>query len=238
MRRGYLVAGALASLSLAGATAAAGQELTDANSIVVPGALDSAQGFEGQNCGGTATRTKPLPSDAEDIVVTGPKVGDRDPAGGTRVTAVSLTGTVMSVSVVADGPTLCDPSRPTVEWRANYTFTATFTQREQATIRVYFDSSLKGARWDLEATTIRNGRAGAFKERFTAIRWQRFGGLTAVGTGKLRQDRCRGSCPLDGKRVRVTASDPALCEASDRIEYRRLVVTLGGRTRFSRRLSC
>ena len=62
--------------------------------------------FSGADCGTTASITKTLPPGAIDITVREPKVGDRDDSGGgTQVTAVTVTGTAITITVLADGPT-------------------------------------------------------------------------------------------------------------------------------------
>jgi hypothetical protein len=231
----------LASLALAGSAAAQGPTLTDANSITIPGSLDSAQSFEGESCGGVATRSRPLPAGSENVVVTSPRVGDRDRNGATRVTAVAVAGTVMTVTVVADGPANCDPRRPTAEWRADYTFAAKFTRRVQPVMRVYFESFLAGAKWAARPKTVSDSRAGArTRDVFTGIRWQQYGGRKAVGTGKLKLDYCRrgDACPLQGKRVRLVASAPGPCKDSGRVEYLKLTVSIGSRPYMSTSITC
>ncbi len=55
---------------------------------------------------------KALPAGATGIKVAEPAIGDRDQlGGGTRVTDVSIAGAVVTISILADGPTICDPAR-------------------------------------------------------------------------------------------------------------------------------
>lgn len=80
-----------------------------------------------------------------------PKVGDRDKqGGGTQVTSVSVAGTVVTITVRADGPSICDPDRTgvpagePVHWKATYPIRAEYRRRVQTTIRVFYESYLFG----------------------------------------------------------------------------------------------
>jgi hypothetical protein len=222
-------------LVASGATAAA--KLTSKNSFPFPFATSSREVFSGADCGTTASITKTLPPGAIDITVREPKVGDRDETGGgTQVTAVTVTGTAITITVLADGPTICDPAQTgyppgeTVYWTASYDFRAEYTRRVQATIRVYYESYIHGAKWKMRPKTIHDSRAGAAPgQRVTGIKWKRFGGRKAIGYGTLRQDYCRprDNCPQNGKRIRLVASKPDYCKDSDRIEYLRLAGSIG-----------
>lgn len=245
--RPLAVAVALLSASAVGGSAAAAARLTPANSIAFEFFAGGNEEFSGTNCGATATVTKPLPAGATGIRVTEPTVGARDDGGGTRVTAVAVNGTVVTVTIVADGPSICDPSQTgvpagePVNWRADYDVRAEYKRRVQATIRVFYESYVFGAKWKLRPRTIRDSRAGAAPgARVTGIRWKRFGGKTAVGWGKLRLDYCRrgDNCPDDGKRVRLTASKPDYCKDSGKIEYLKLAWDAGKRYRVRGLITC
>ena len=89
---------------------------------------------------------------------------------------------------------------------------AEYRRRVQATIRVFYESYVFGAKWKLRPKVIQDARAGgALSERFTGIRWKRFGGKVATGYGRLRQTYCRRgeNCPDNGRRIRLVASKPA-----------------------------
>ena len=60
--------------------------------------------FSGSDCGTTGSITKALPVGATGITVREPKVGYRDGGGGTRVTAVTLTGAVVTLGQLPVGP--------------------------------------------------------------------------------------------------------------------------------------
>jgi hypothetical protein len=248
-RRALAAAVALLSTApLLGGDARAAEELTPANSILFAFGSRNAETLTGIDCGTTATLVKPLPAGSVAIEVVEPRVGDRDTlGGGTRVTAVTVAGTDVTITVLADGPTICDPSRTgvppgePVHWRAGYDVHIEHKRRVQATMRVFYESYLHGARWKLRPRTIRDTRAGAAPgARVTGIRWKRFGGRKAVGFGTLRLDYCRrgDNCPQDGKRIRVVARRPDYCKDSDKIEYLRLAGYIGGIAHFGGQLTC
>ena len=104
--------GALVSVSLAGAGAAAEAKLGPSNSILYPFLASASERVSGTGCGETTTVTRRLPSGATGIKVLKPRVGDRDrDTRGTRVTAVAVTGAAVKVTVIADGPSVCDPTQ-------------------------------------------------------------------------------------------------------------------------------
>ena len=226
----------VAATILVASGAAAAAKLTSKNSFLFPFAASSTELISGADCGTTASITKTLPAGATDIAVREPKVGDRDKAGGTQVTAVTVTGTAITITVLADGPTICDPAQTgyppgeTVYWTARYDLRAEYERRVQATMRVYYESYIHGAKWRMRPKTIHDSRAGAAPgQRVTGIKWKRFGGRKAIGYGRLRQDYCRpdDNCPQNGKRIRLVASKPDYCKDSDRIEYLRLAGYIG-----------
>jgi hypothetical protein len=235
--RPLAVAILLASASLAGAgSAAAATKLTAANSIPFEFFAGGVETFAGTDCGGTATFTRTLPAGSQGIKLVNIAVGDRDEAAATRVTAVTVSGTVVTVTVLADGAAICDPEQSgvpageQVHWTVHYDVRAEYTRRVQATLRVFYESYLFGAKWKLRPKTIRDTRAGgAPGARVTGIRWKRFGGKKAVGTGRLHLDYCRrgDNCPGNGKRIRLVASKPAYCRDSTKIEYLRLSGRVG-----------
>ena len=191
--------------TLLGGGAEAATKLTPANSISFPFAASTTETFAGTDCGATATVVKRYPPGSKGIKVAEPKVGDRDrQGGGTQVTSVSVEGAVVTITVQANGSSICDPARSgvpagePVPWKATYRVRAEYRRRVQTTMRVFYESYLFGAKWKLRPKTIRDGRRGGGPgERVTGIRWKRFGGRTAVGSGRLRQDYCRrgDNCP-------------------------------------------
>ena len=164
--------------------------------------------FSGADCGTTASITKTLPAGASGIKVREPAVGDRDETGGgTQVTAVTVTGTEITVTVLADGATICDPAQTgyppgaTVYWTASYDLRAEYKRRVQATLRVYYESYMHGAKWKMRPKSVHDSRAGAAPgQRVTGIKWKRFGGRKAIGYGRLRQDYCRPGRQLPAER--------------------------------------
>jgi hypothetical protein len=237
-RRDVIAAGvgAVVATALAGGIAAAETKLNPSNSILFPFFASTSERVGGTGCGKTGTFTRRLPTGATGIKVVEPRVGARDGSRGTRVTAVTVTGTTVKVTVVADGPSVCDPAKTgvppgePVKWVAQYDLRAEYKRRVQATIRVFYESYLYDARWQLRPTTISDSRRGARQgERYTGIRWAKFGGRTATGFGTLRLDYCRpnDNCPTNGKRVKLVASKPDYCMDSGEIEYLMLSVYLG-----------
>jgi hypothetical protein len=230
---------------LCGASATAAPRLTDTNSVSFPFAATSNEDFKGTGCGATATVTKQYPAGATKVKLVEPKVGARE--DGTRVTAVTLAGTAATVTVVADGPDVCDPARngsaqgEPVSWTANYRVRAEYRRRVQSTIRIFYESYVFGAKWKVRPKVVQDTRrGGALSERFTGIRWKRFGGKVATGSGRLRQTYCRRGdrCPDNGRRIRLVASKPGYCKDSGKIEYLKLDTYLGGRGHSGMRIRC
>lgn len=250
MARSVVVALALSVALAVGGTATAATTLTPANSLPFRFAASSSETFAGTDCGATAVLAKTLPAGATGIRIAAPKVGDRDGGGGTRVTAVSVTGRVVTISVLADGPSICDPAMTDippgqpVPWTAKYDLRAEYSRRVQSTIRVHYESYIaKGTRWQARPRVIQDSRAGAPRDqraRFTGIAWTRFGGRKAVGHGTWRQDWCPpgGNCPGDGGPIRLIASTPGYCRDSGRIEYLQLAGYVGRRHWFTLVLRC
>ena len=244
-----VVVGVLVSLSLVGVSSAAETKLDPSNSILFPFYASFTERVAGRDgCGEVATLTKRLPAGATGIKVVEPRVGDRDRGdGGTRVTAVVVTGRTVKVTVLADGPSVCDPaetgvpSGEPVKWTATYELLATYERRVQATIRVFYESYVHGARWQSRPKTISDTRRGArISERVTGIRWTSFGGTTATGFGTLRLNYCRpgDNCPTNGKRIRLVASKPDYCKDSGKIEYLRLAGYIGKLELFGGIITC
>ncbi len=229
--RRSVLAGALLSIVVVGVSAAAETRLGPSNSVVFPFFASTTEQVSGTGCGETATLIRRLPPGATGIKVVKPRVGDRDrDSRGTRVTAVVVAGSTVKITVLADRICNADQTGQPVKWVASYDVRAEYKRRVQATIRVFYESYLFGARWQLRPTTISDSRRGSRSgERFTGIRWTKFGGRTAIGFGTLRLDYCRpgDNCPTNGKRVKLVASKPDYCADSGKIEYLRLSVYLG-----------
>ena len=128
-----------------------------------------------------------------------------------------------------------------MNWTATYDLRAEYKRRVQATIRIFYESYIFGARWQMRPRTIHDHRRGGARgERVTGITWKQFGGKTAVGYGTLRQDFCRrgDNCPENGKRMRLVASKPDYCKDSDKIEYLSLSGYIGSREWISLYIEC
>jgi hypothetical protein len=220
-------------LVLGSTAAASAGGLTSANSIAMEFFARSTAAFTGADCTTPVTADIQLPAGVSGVRVVEPKVGDR--IDGTRVTTISINGSVVTIGVVADRVENCQ------SWQAEYDVRSEYTRRVQATMRVFFESYLFGAKWQVRPTTIRDTRrGGAPGERFTGIRWKSFGGKTAIGYGTLHQDFCRSgdNCPEDGKRARLVATHPGYCSDSGKVEYIDLAIYHGGRFRSGLHLQC
>lgn len=240
-----VVFGALLTVS----SALAATQLTSKNSVSHRFFTGSSERFAGTNCGASAVVTKTLPTGSTGITVTDPKIGSRDAGGGTRITDVSVAGTVITLTALADGPSICDPALTgyppgePVAWTADYDVGAEYTRRVQTTIRVYFESYEFGAKWKIRPKVLHESRAGApriSRSRVTGIKWKQFGGKKAIGFGKQRLDYCRrgDNCPDNGKRVRLVASKPGYCKDTGTFEYFELNIYVGGRLDRGLRITC
>lgn len=240
MRRIPILAIVVFGAMLIVSSAIAATQLTSKNSISFRFFTSSDERFTGTNCGTTAVVTKTLPTGSTGVTVLEPKVGFRDAGGGTQVTDVSVAGTVVNMTALADGPSICDPALTgylpgePVAWTADYSFSAEYTRRVQTTMRVYFESYEIGAKWKIRPKTIYESRAGtsrSTRSRVTGIKWKQFGGKKAIGFGRQRLDYCRRgeNCPDNGKRVRLVASKPDYCKDSGKIEYLKLDIYVGRR---------
>ena len=156
---------------------------------------------------------KRYPAGATGIKMAEPKVGDQE--DGTQVTAVTVAGTVATVTVVARAPDLQLPKasrsrgrRPTVCGPS----TGGGCRRRSASSTRATSSARNGSCGRRSSRTP--APVARSRERFTGIRWKRFGGKVATGYGRLRQTYCRRgeNCPDNGRRIRLVASKPALLQ--------------------------
>lgn len=223
----------LATLLVVGPAAGA-PSLTTASSVAFRFASRSVESVDAVGCGTTATITKALPAGARRIALDEPAVGDRDAAGGsTRISAVAVTGTVVTIAVLADGPGLCDPAVvggaiDQVRWSATYVVRALYSRRVRVPLRTDALAG-RGSAVRLHPATVKSG-TGPTGESYVGLRWSRFGGRKAVGIGTLRQNYCRAgdACPDNGRPIRLVASDPGYCPLTKRIEYREVTGYLRG----------
>lgn len=240
MRRIHILAIVVLGALLIASGALAATTLTPKNSVSFPFYASSNERFAGTDCGTTAVVTETLPTGSTGITVPEPKIGSRDAGGGTQITDVSVAGTVITLTALADGPSVCDPALTghlpgePFAWTAIYAFRAEYTRRVEPAIRVYFESATWGAKWKTRPKTIYESRAEtprSARSRVTGIKWKQFGGKKAIGFGRQRLDYChRGyKCPGNGKRVRLVASKPDYCGASDKFEYLKLNIYVSGR---------
>lgn len=225
-----------AILLLAGSATAATQ-IDPSNSVSFRFGAESVELATGTGCGTTATITKTLPAGSSAIAVISPEVGARDNPNGTQVTAVQVVGSVITISVLGDGPNICDPAKTgepvdQVQWMAKYTVRSDRTRRVVVPLRVNLARS--GTKTRIRPKTVWNGD-GPTGVRFTGLKWKRFGSKKATGIGRLRLDYCKrgDNCPENGKRIKLVASNAGLCQFSGNIEYRKVTGYVGGRLYFS-----
>lgn len=210
--RAFAVAIAIAALAAFPAAA----ELDSSNSVVSDGALADTLFFEGRGCGTSASLTVPLPADAFDVSVVEPRVGAT--AGATRVTAVTPEPGAVRFTVVADGPSTCEPAEegdtaPSERaWAGNFDYVIRFSRRVQ--VRVWVENDKLTSR----RTALRPRKLHfPFISTLVNIRWKSFGGKKAVGSGTLRVQappgrRCNPRmCPGHGQPFRVELTRPSTC---------------------------
>jgi hypothetical protein len=247
-RKAAAIASMLLMLAVVAATATAG--LTDKNSAVFPFQTTGPIDFKGVNCGGTASFTESVPEGSVGIKVIKPKVGDRGASGDTVVASVAVDGVAITITVLADGPAICDPEQSgylpgdTINWSSRFDLQAQYTRRVQVPMRINFaPGTSTGTKWKQRPKWISDEAAGApraVRTRITGISWSQFGGLKAVGHGKWRLDYCRdkSKCSQDGMRLKLVAGDAGKCSDSGRIEYRELKTYSKGKFFFALKLHC
>jgi hypothetical protein len=90
------------------------------------------------------------------------------------VTAVTVAGTVVTITVLSDGPSICDPNQTgvpagePVNWTADYDVRAEYKRRVQATIRVYYESYIVQGRRSGSYARGRSGTAAPARRRALA----------------------------------------------------------------------
>lgn len=229
MHRLLTTAIAVLAVLVVASAATAATKLTNKNSVEIPYYTSSSENFRGTNCGSSVSVVKNLPAGTHDIKVTKPVVGETSGSGGSHVTAVTIAGTVVTLTVTADGPAICDPALTGIDpgqpvnWDVDYNFRAEYKRRAQVEIRQYFEAYESGT-WKIAPKTMYDSRKGtkrAFRTRITGIHWSQFGGKKAVGSGKLRLDYCGSAkCPGNNKKTKLIADKPGYCKSSGKFEYK------------------
>lgn len=210
----------------------AGAALGPKNSIVVKFGSVTPIEAAGIGCGSTATGTLTLPparrgvSRAFGIKVVEPKVGDRDQNGNVRATDVRVSGSTITVAMVADSPALCTAESDTPpaerEWVARFRPDILFDRRVQARVRA--DARRKTAKLRPRSMRFQSG------DVLRRIRWTRFGGKTATGVARYRANypgiRCTPKlCRGHNSRAKIKAYRVRRCPDTGHLEYTRLTVT-------------
>jgi hypothetical protein len=196
-----------------------------ANSVLASLLARDSIAFSGVGCGVPASATQTLPAGAFDVQVKKPQVGARDQDA--QITGVSVQGTAVTFTAVADGAAVCDPdegSTPPAErpWSARFDGEATFRQRAKAVLRNLFP--LEGKRTAVRPRRVRIGLAGVARK----IRWTRFGGRTAIGRGTYKSVvPCAGGCTDNGTRLSVKLTRPVHCPSDSQPGGKREFVFYG-----------
>jgi hypothetical protein len=192
---------------------AAESALTPRNSLVASLPLTELISIEGVGCGAAASGTVTLPAGASGVQVRRPSIGARSVDGGqaARLAAVSVQGTAVTLTAVADGERVCDPNaedtppanRP---WQADFDVEVGFKQRVGV---VHLNRDGPGRKvFKVRPREVRIGIAGAA----TGVRWTTFGARKAVGFGRFKSlVPCAGGCSDNGTRLKVELTRPGLC---------------------------
>jgi hypothetical protein len=189
--------------------------------------------IDGTGCGQPGSATIDLPAGAFDVSVSKPKVGTTD--GDARVTDVNVAGSKVTVTAVGAGDSICDPGEDerdpsTRPWVAGFDYRIAFTTR--VTVAVQRDWARRRPIFVVKPSSVRIAYLGAVER----IRWQRYGGATAIGFGRMNEDGwpgpdvCkRAKCLSDGKRVKVVLRNPSYCTGDDHVFYGRVSFITTGR---------
>ncbi len=221
--------GALAVLAFATAsswpTAAAEPRLTSGNSVVASLRVRDTIEISGVGCGVPAAATLALPAGTSDVQVKQPVVGARDVDA--QLTGVSPQATGVTLTAVADSADVCDPNASTTPpanrpWSAEFDVDVGFKQRVMVVLWNLFP--LQGKAFAVRPSQVRIGLAGAARH----IRWQQFGGRTAVGLGTFKSViPCAGGCTDNGTRLKVKLTQPVHCPGESRRGHKEDVVFYG-----------
>jgi hypothetical protein len=205
--------------------AAAEPTLTSRNSVVASLRVRDTIEISGVGCGVPASATLALPAGTSDVQVRQPVVGARDVDA--QLTGVSPQATGVTLTAVADSAPVCDPNESTTPpanrpWSAEFDVDVGFKQRVMVALWNLFP--LQGKAFAVRPSQVRIGLAGAARN----IRWQRFGGRTAVGLGTFKSvTPCAGGCTDNGTRLKVKLTRPVHCPGEHRRGHKEDVVFYG-----------
>ncbi len=188
--------------------------LTPRNSILAPLPVSDSISIEGVGCGVPASATVTLPAGVSDVRPRRPAVGAR--SGDAALTGVSVQGTAVTFTAVADGERVCDPTASDT-LPANRSWSADFEVEVGFTLRVglvHFNVEGPGREtFKVRPREVRIRLFGAAR----GLRWTQFGGRKAVGLGSFRSlIPCPGGCTDNGTRLRVELTRPGYCPGLSR----------------------
>lgn len=226
---------ACTALVVAAATSAAAP--SDKNSVALGFRMLEQTSARGVGCGASASAVFQLPAEATDGRVVLPKVGDRDQQGTAIVTAATVVGTTVTLTVTGDGPRACDQedygdgSGDPLDWSSYWEVDVSYKQRLATKARRHFH--LFGAKLATKPRKIWLGPPDTprgFRLQVHKIKWHQFGGSKAIGNGRRLEDCPRkGACPKNNRRMRIELSAPRYCPALKAAVYTKLQTFLRGR---------
>jgi hypothetical protein len=203
---------AAAALAAVPATAVAGSTIVRSERV---GPVE----LSGVGCGGAGSAAVPLPATATAITARHPRAGDTTPES--RLTAVTVAGRSLQLTAVGAGPFICDPEEdPDVPpaqrpWTADYVYDVTF--RERVAVAFWAGAQVRRAKPRVRPRTILVPDIA----RMVHVRWKRFGGRSAIGSGRLRCEI--PGCVGRGDRFRIVLDRPSRCgDVGDRVYYGRI----------------
>jgi hypothetical protein len=159
------------------------------------------------------------------VSVVKPKVGTTTALA--RITDVAVAGSKVTVTAVGAGDETCGPgderdpsSRP---WSAGFDYRIAYSLR--VTVAVQRDWATRPPYFVVRPKSVRIAYIGALER----IRWQRYGGATAVGFGVMNMDGrpgpnvCkRAKCDGNHQRMKVVLGLPSYCAGDDHVFYGRV----------------
>lgn len=242
MRLSFALVAALLALSVVAPLGGAAT-LTAKNSVSASFPFDETVDASAPDCATPAVAVLPLPKTATSAKINSPKVPSSSSLA--RLVSADTVGPDFSLTFIGE-PESCDPelndSPPgtPIPWGVSVRVIGTYAQRVAVCLRPYFDpySYKKCKNRPKRVYTGIEGIEKGFRQYYYGIRWKSFGGKSAVGRGKLKQEcTSPGRCERPRK-VRIVADKSKYCGSSKSVEYTRLTSYSGGKLWFRQRKVC
>jgi hypothetical protein len=178
-----------------------------ADQAVVHSQISGVAEISGVGCGVAASMIVPLPATATAITLRRPRVGAT--TSDSRLTETAVLGRSVRFTAVGEGTTVCDPEEqpdvppPQRPWQGSYAYVVAFRERVQV---AYWPGAQRPT-----AKPAARPRTVLVPDvaKMVRLRWQSFGGRTAVGSGRLRCEI--PGCVGRGDRFRVVLDHPSRC---------------------------